>query len=245
MSLARLGERERSQQQRNGRDEGGHQRARDDLDFVVIVRWFLPFSRGVWQASVRPPFRSMALRPRRSLVISKPPQPAGGEFLMMRVPAGHPCLRAAGSGARRYVWPSSADSLMRGLQSAGNGRALTCRGQAIGPVRGSDVISHVDGHRYEGGHLGSAQPVDLSATSRACPESARYSTTTEASRSTRSFTAASRSALRVCTMTSCPWWRRVSAAARPNPSAEPAMKTRAPVRFPRRGHGDGCRRARS
>ena len=58
-------------------------------------------------------------------------------------------------------------ALMRGLIDAKlaecwNGRALTCRGQAIGPVRGCDVISHVDGHRHEGGHLGRPQPVGLS-----------------------------------------------------------------------------------
>src|SRR3954470_4056415 len=65
------------------------------------------------------------------------------------------------------------------------------------------------------------------ATARVCSRSDRSPTTAAAPRSTSSRTALSRSLSRAWTTTSCPSSSSVCAAARPRPSAEPVMKTRA------------------
>src|SRR5215218_2761817 len=69
------------------------------------------------------------------------------------------------------------------------------------------------------------------AVSRVSSRLARSPTTTAAPRSRRSRTAASRPLVRTWTTTGCPWSSSVCAAARPRPSAEPVMKTRA-IRCP-------------
>src|SRR5215213_1488839 len=90
--------------------------------------------------------------------------------------------------------------------------------QNLGAAVDAGVVNH---------RLHPAELIDLVGHGPCLVQVGQVPTTADAPRSMRSLTAASRSAVRAWTMTSCPPPSRVCAAARPSPPAEPVMKMRA------------------